>query len=446
MPKTRVSCPNCRQPVLADIEQLFDVGVDPSAKQRLLSGAVNMIQCPNCGFQGSLATPIVYHDPDKELLLTFVPSELGIPRNEQERLIGSMINQVLKNLPQEKRKAYLLQPQTTLTMQGMVERILEADGITREMIQSQQQRVNLIQRLLATPEDALKEVVQQEDQLIDAEFFSLLRRLAEASLVSGDQQSAQQLAGLQERLIPLTSFGKTMQEQSQEIEAAIAQLRSAGDKLDRQMLLDFVINAPSETRLRAFVSLARPFMDYSFFQILSDRIDRARGDGRSRLISLREQLLEMTHDYDQQVEARSREARQLVNAIVQAEDIQQAMMQNLPAVDEFFVQELDRLQDEARKRGDLEQLDKLQKMIDVLQQASSTPPEMELIEELLDIPDAQEQRNFLEEHKDEITPEFLSALTNIASQVDGGEDKELAERIKELNRAVLRFSMEQKFR
>jgi hypothetical protein len=446
MPKTRVSCPNCRQPVLADLEQLFDVGVDPGAKQRLLSGAVNMIQCPNCGFQGSLATPIVYHDPDKELLLTFVPPELGLPRDEQERLIGSMINQVLNNLPQEKRKAYLLRPQATLTMQGLVERVLEADGITREMIQSQQQRLNLIQRLLSTPEETLKEVVQQEDQLIDGEFFGLLRRLAEASLVSGDQESAQKLAGLQEQLIPLTTFGKTMQEESQEIEAAIAQLRSAGEKLDRQKLLDFVINAPSETRQRAFVSLARPLMDYSFFQLLSERIDRARSDGRSRLVSLREQLLDMTREYDQQVETRSQAARQLVNSILQAEDIQQTMMQNLPSVDEFFVQELNRLQDEARKRGDLDQLGKLQKMIDVLQQASSSPPEMVMIEELLDIPDAQGQRRYLEEHRDEITPEFLNALTNIASQVDNSEDKELADRIRELNRAVLRFSMEQKFR
>ena len=75
MPKTRINCPNCRQPVTADIDQLFDVNIDPAAKQRLLSGAFNIIQCPHCGFQGQAATPIVYHDPEKELLLTYVPPE-----------------------------------------------------------------------------------------------------------------------------------------------------------------------------------------------------------------------------------------------------------------------------------------------------------------------------------------------------------------------------------
>lgn len=65
MPKTQINCPNCRQLIVADIEQLFDFSEDPSAKQILLSGAFNMARCPLCGFQGNLATPIVYHDAEK---------------------------------------------------------------------------------------------------------------------------------------------------------------------------------------------------------------------------------------------------------------------------------------------------------------------------------------------------------------------------------------------
>ena len=77
MAKTMISCPNCRQSITAELEQLFDVGVDPSAKQRFLSGAINIIQCPFCRFQGIYPTPLVYHDPDKELLITFIPTEGG---------------------------------------------------------------------------------------------------------------------------------------------------------------------------------------------------------------------------------------------------------------------------------------------------------------------------------------------------------------------------------
>ena len=163
MPRTRINCPNCRQPIVADVQQLFDIGEDPSAKAKLLSGAVNFVQCPNCGYQGSLATPIVYHDPQKELLLTFVPPELGLPRDEQERLLGQLINQSVNRLKPEQRKAYLLQPQAHLTMQGLIERILEADGITREMLQSQQQKLAFLQRLLtASDTDVQGEIIRAE--------------------------------------------------------------------------------------------------------------------------------------------------------------------------------------------------------------------------------------------------------------------------------------------
>jgi hypothetical protein len=68
---------------MADVQQLFDAGEDPSAKSRLLSGMANFVQCGVCGYQGALATPIIYHDPEKELLLTHVPPEVGLPRDEQ---------------------------------------------------------------------------------------------------------------------------------------------------------------------------------------------------------------------------------------------------------------------------------------------------------------------------------------------------------------------------
>ncbi len=50
MPQTQTSCPRCRQPVVADITQLFDMNQDPTAKQKLLSGAFNLIQCQSCGY------------------------------------------------------------------------------------------------------------------------------------------------------------------------------------------------------------------------------------------------------------------------------------------------------------------------------------------------------------------------------------------------------------
>ncbi|HEX5809940.1 MAG TPA: CpXC domain-containing protein, partial [Anaerolineales bacterium] len=148
MPQTQIACPRCRQMITANIEQLFDVTQEPQAKQRLLGGVSNMARCPHCGYQGRLATPIVYHDNEKELLLSFFPPELNMQLNEQERLIGPLIKQVTDRLPPERRKAYLLKPTANLTYESMIQTILEKDGVTPEMLKEQQERVQLIERLL----------------------------------------------------------------------------------------------------------------------------------------------------------------------------------------------------------------------------------------------------------------------------------------------------------
>ena len=446
MPKTRINCPNCRQPIVAEIEQLFDVGADPTAKQKLLSGFSNMVQCPHCGFQGNLATPIVYHDPDKELLLTFFPPEVGLQRDDQERLIGTLINQVVNRLPQEKRKGYLLRPQTMLTMQGMLERILEADGITHEMIQAQQAKLSLLQRLMSATGEARLEIARNEDKLIDAEFFTLLSRLGESAVAAGDRNSAQALADLQKEILPQTTFGRQIQEQTREVEAAVASLQEVGEGLTRDKLLELVIKAPNDTRLSALVSLARVGMDYTFFQMLSERIDRARGDGRTRLIDLRERLLELTRQVDQQLEARAGQARQLLDKILGAQDISEAATQSLPAVDDFFLRELNTTMEVARKQGDLEKISKIQKVVQVIQDAAAEPPEIALIEELLDAPDESVRQKILDSHRQDITPELLDTITNLLAQVENNQEKELSDRLKAVHRQVLRFSMEMKIK
>jgi hypothetical protein len=427
--------------VTVELNQLFDVSADPSAKTRLLSGAANMIQCPYCGYQGNLSTVIVYHDADKELLLTHVPPEMGLPRYEQERLIGGLINQAINRLPQEKRKGYLLKPQETLTLQGLIERVLEADGVTREMIQAQQQRLNLLQRLAnITDEGVRAEMAMQEDALIDSDFFALLSRLMEVAMINNDRESANQLSDLQNSLLKSTSYGRQLQSQSQEIETAIADLQAIGRELDRPKLLDLVQNAPNETRLGALVSLARAGMDYEFFQLLSSRIDAASGDERTHLTDLRAKLLQMTQEIDRQMEAHRGQVRKLIESLLQAPDPAQAMGQALSAVDETFVRELREMLNEARKSGDLEKSGKLQQLIEVLQRASA-PPEMELIEEYLDQPDEAARMQFLESHSDEITSEFMELLGGIVMQVQSGDDQEFANLVNDANRQALRFTM-----
>ncbi len=442
MPKTRINCPNCRQPIMADIDQLFDAGQDPAAKQKLLSGAFNIATCPNCGFKGMIATPLVYHDPNKDLLLTYFPPELGLAINEQERIIGPLITRVTSSLAPEKRKAYLLQPQSMLTLQTMVERILAADGITKEMIQAQQDRMTLLQQLMGASDQAIDEIAIKEDATIDSDFFNLLNRLIEAAVVSGDQESAKRLGDLQKKLLVKTTFGKQIQEQSKDVEAAIQALQSEGKTLTREKLLELVIKAPNETQLSVLTSLARPGMDYEFFRLLSERIDRARAEGRERLIKLRDHLLELTRAIDKQMEERMVRSRKNLTTILQAKDIKETMAQNLTLVDEFFVQVFNEEMEAARKVGDLEKISKLKQVEEVVDKASAPPPEVALIQEFLNVAQSEpDLYKMLDDHKSELTPEFMDILSSLLVRTESSEDAELKERLNKVFSAALRVTM-----
>ncbi|MGB8251694.1 MAG: CpXC domain-containing protein [Anaerolineaceae bacterium] len=444
MPQTQTSCPRCRQPVIADVTQLFDMNQDSTVKQKLLSGAFNLIQCPNCGYNGSLSSPIVYHDPEKELLLTFFPPELGLPANEQEKLIGPLIKQVTDRLPAERRKAYLLTPKMMFTMQGLIETVLEADGITREMIQEQQRQIKLLQQLMATPEEKRLEIVKAEESLINEQFFLILNRLIDASLANGDETSSKQLTELQQNLFQISETGKRIQSQARETEQVVKLLQDASKEgLTREKLLDLITQSGSDAQLSTFVSLARNGMDYQFFQLISQKIDTADQSEKQKLVELREKLLDMTHEMDEEINKRVASAGQLLDTILSSSDIEQATTQNLRSITSIFIEVLGSRIEEARQKGELDKLEKLQKVAGVIQQATTPPPELQFIQELVDAKDDQSVHDLLEKNIEKLTPEFIEMLNSILVQAQSSEDadKESKDRLSIIYRTALGMTM-----
>ena len=126
---------------------------------------------------------------------------------------------------------------------------------------------------------------------------------------------------------------------------------------------------------------------------------------------------------------------------MQATNIEEALMQNLDGVDEFFLQEVNRSLESARKQGDLERSAKLQQIITTLQSMEESPPEVAFIEELMQAPDEAARQKLLEGRAAEVTPEFLNLLMNFAGQVEE-QQPEMAAQLKALYRQALRFSMQ----
>lgn len=443
MPKTQIACPQCHQPNIVEVQQIFDMSQDPLAKQKLLNGAVNVIHCPTCGYSGMLGTPIVYHDPEKELFLTFFPPESGVPLNEQERQLGPMINRVIDALPAEKRKAYVLQPKSMLTYQTLIETILEADGITKEMLEEQQKKIRLIQRLVTAPENELEAIIDQEKDMFDVSFFAMYSRLMQSAINQNDEASTKQLEKVQNLLFQKTEVGKQLYKSSLETQQAIKALQDAGKDggLTREKLLDVVLNAKSDTAVSTIVSLARNGMDYTFFQLLSQKIEDAKEKEKERLTTLRDNLLSFTAELDKRMQAEVKATRDLLEKIIQADNIEAETEKNLENISELFLQIVEDEIDKARKQGDLDRIQKLERVMIVIRKAMEPPQEVKVIEEMLALVDKQDElEKYLDAHPEASTPELVQLLNGILTQAGDSKDENL-QKIDQLYKAVLHYSM-----
>jgi hypothetical protein len=444
MPQTQTKCPRCGRPAMADVEQVFDVTSDPQAKQRFLSGQSNVIQCSSCGFAGPLPVPIVYHDNEKEFLLTYFPMELNVPVNEQEKQIGPLIKRITDNLPPEKRKSYLFQPQTMFTFQTMLEKVLEGDGITKDMVDAQQKQMQLLEKLItATPEQRTSIMQEEDGNLIDENFLALMARISEGALAQGNQEAAKQVAELQSDLIEQTEVGKKFKIQAEEVQAAMKELQDAGQQgLTREKLLDMLVDAPSEIYLSTIVNMAHSGLDYEFFQILTNRIDAASDDKKGTLESLRTVLLEMTAEIQKNLQEHRENIRTAIQQLIAAPDIEQATQQILGQIDQTFVEVLQAEVEEARKNSNLDQLAKLQSVMAVLEKSAAPPPEVEFIDKLMEVDSDEARQAILEENAEKVTPELVQMLNGILNQIEGqGQPPEVTERLQAVYRAALRFSM-----
>ncbi len=441
MPKSQIPCPRCGRPIVADIRQVFDLNEDPQAKQTLLSGAFNIVQCPYCGYQGQAETPIVYHDPEKELLLTYFPPTLGQSRDEQERALGNLLNQIINRLPQEKRKAYLLQPQTMLTLQGLIERILEADGITKEMLKAQEDRLRLIQRLLsASGDDVRKVILEQEKDLVDADFFLLLERLLEAAAVGGDRQSAEALAAIHKMAVENTPYGQKLKAQSEALKEVEQALKELGPRPTLDQVVDLVIQTKDDFQLQALVGALAPVMDYAFFQRLSERIEAAEGEEKERLEALRTRLLELRQEMDKLLAAEMEARQKAVEKVLQADDVEKALQEVLPYVDEVFLSLLEQALQEARQKGDLQRSARINEVLQTLEKLLAPPPELALIQALLDAPDADARQKLLEENRDQVNEALVQQMAALVAQLQQqGAPAETVQRAHEAYQQALRF-------
>ncbi len=423
-----LACPNCGNQSQATVQQIVDVGQDQSAKYRFLTGQVNNFRCPQCQYPISISTTLAYHDPEQELLLIYVPMELNMGHDEQERMIGQLTRTITEDLPMEQRKGYLLNPRRSLTLKGMQDTVFDAE----------RHNITLIDKLLrATPEE-LEETVAEQNDIFDEQFFVGLIADMELAQALGREEFAGQMEGLRDILIEQSSYGRELianiQSQEATREQVVTDLNNLGQQVTLDDLIDLAVSYESdEDKLLAFVRLVRPAMDYNFFQRMTERVETSSSKKeRRRTRRVRDVLLEMTQAFDAQAQALIVAALQ---QIINSSDLEQAVLQSLSIIDNNFIAVLTANIDEARKRGDDELLQRLEQVQAIIERiaSESNRPEVQLINDLLQLEDPLEMRLMLIDRAPEFGPTLLQYLDVLVEQVQQqGGNPALQQRLLEI--------------
>jgi hypothetical protein len=431
MPETQaaqIQCPNCGTPYQAPVRSVIDVGQNPQLRQAFLAGQVNVAVCPKCRHGGLLEVPLVYHDPGAEFLAIYFPPQLNIPEVEKQRMIGDLTQSLMRSLPAEQRKGYFLNPRQFMNRQGLMDAILGTMGISQEELDRQRKKVKLLDQLLVMADDpkGLEMMAKGQDAQLDYEFFMILASALEQAKAAGHEEASGRLATLRENLLKLTTWGKRMARQK----AAVASLREV---TSAEQLLDQFIKAESDV-VEAMAVAARPLLDYTFFQMLTERVEVNKGPERDRLARLRDQLVDITQKLDQAARETIRGASALLRELLNAPDLRAAVRQHADEIDDMFMAVLSANMQEAERRGDQAALERMaaiyEEILAIVEEGM--PPEVRLINELLRAPYPNGTRALLKERQDQVTPELLMLIDALVEDTAQRDDPEVAETVRRL--------------
>ncbi len=417
----QVACPSCQTPIRVGVINFIDANEQPQLKNILLGGRLNSAQCTACGAPISLAAPLVYHDATKQFCFVHIPQQLMASAKgaEVERFVGSITGMLMQNLPTDAPKGYLLSPRKFLTMQTLIEGVLEGDGITKEMMAAQRKRIEIISQLLegmSTSDAALLDALQANQADIDEEFKSTLAAFVDASAMSGDQEGMAQLAALQAKVTQFIGGDATLA-----YELLIAQLRTA----------------PDDDAVRALMQSNQETIDYTFFDIFNAKILEAQNaDDESTattLSALRARILALYEDIQANLEAAYTRAGQILDAVFASEDMSATLSAHLGELDDVFDVLLDGQRTMAERAGDDATVARLTEIIALTAQVkdSALTPDARAVRALLD---SDNPTRYIRENIASITGGVVKQLNEISEDYILKGKTEDADRVQRIAR------------
>lgn len=437
----QIRCPNCGNTYAVPLFSIIDLGVNPELKGPLLSGQIHIAACQKCGAGGPLSAPLLVHEPDHQFLGVFAPMQGQTVDLQQQKAIGDLTQTLMRKLPQEGRKGYLLQPKQFVDWNQFVETLWGFEGVTPEMLRRQRNQSELLQSLMGLANDrkAMEIALQQRGaELVDRDFFALLDRFI--MMASNQGQNPEPFVNLRTQLLDMTEAGREIKARQERVRAI---LQGLGANTTREQVLDRLLVTRQEDDgqelLPALVAALAPLLDYQFLMLITQRLEEANEDQtRQHLEEVRQLVLTIQEQQQQAQQAMLQQVQQILQQVLQAPDMKEALRQFGDYIDETFLAILASNIQAAQRNNSTAAARRLQQVyeaaVGIVQE--NMPDEMRLINELLSAPDKAALNRLLQENRPKLSKEFVSSLKVLETDMRDNNRGELADRIKALRAQI----------
>ena len=328
-----IICANC-QTAFEETAQTIVDGEDIELKAAILQDELNALDCPHCQTSVQPLTPIYYYDLSKKLVLILLPEELALSEEEKQGTIAELTQNAIHNIAKKRRKRWLREPQIFTSYVAMTEAILTADGITPEILTLQQERARLIEEFMPLSHGTMFDAkVKEHEAELDTTFFGILATYMQAAQMQGDEERTKIFLDLRTRLSRSSPERKAI---IAEIDAQLG-LTIVQDQAD---LLEKLQATQSKAERKTLIAAGFDHLDDEFFQLLTDKFDRAArtNDSTVELFNqqLRDDILELKTIHENESRVALEKAEALFKEVIQADAPDQVLKQKVANIEETF--------------------------------------------------------------------------------------------------------------
>jgi hypothetical protein len=438
----QIQCPNCGTPYPVAVFSIVDFGENPELRGALLGNQINMAICPNCGAGGALSAPLMVHDPEHEFLGVYLPADGQLNENQRQKAIGDLTQRLMRKLPSEARRGYMLQPKQFIDWQRFMEVFWGYEGVTPEMLRRQREQTELLQRLLGLAGDpkALELAIEREKGLIDREFLTLLDRIFVMSRGQADEETMNAFMGLRNQLLESTEAGAEVKQREDRLRSLLAQIDQGSTREDvLDLLLSVWRNEEDRDLLGSLGVALTPLLDYQFLLAVAERLAESEDETeREHLEELRELVMQIQDAQRQSQQSSGQQAQAVLQEVLQSADPKAELANYADYIDEDFLRLLAGNIQAAEQNNATAAVRRLRQIyeaaIEILEEGM--PEDIRFLNELLSIEDETTQRRLIKENRQLLTPELIQSLAAFENQARSGGQAELADRIKSLRAQI----------